>query len=150
MCFPLKDSRIYRNAQWESAEAFNTKWSPQFIRLVPEQDVDFARSSVSSSDLIVRNDNDDRSLPARVQHLVLTRTMHTPDRKTEDMRVLVQAGVMEHRHTMYSHLSLHARVKGMQWQSIYCRWSVYFFVWLCSQTAKRHLLTVIMQSPKAD
>lgn len=54
------------------------------------------------------------SLPVRIELLVLTCIIPTPERNTGDMRAMVKAGVIEHLHTMYSHLSIHARVQRMQ------------------------------------
>lgn len=35
--------------------------------------------------------------------------MHTPERNTGDMRAMLRPGVIEHLHTLYSHLSIHAK-----------------------------------------
>lgn len=49
------------------------------------------------------------SLHAKIGLLVLTRTIHTPERNTGDMRAMLRPGVIEHLHTLYSHLSIHAK-----------------------------------------
>lgn len=49
------------------------------------------------------------SLHAKIGLLVLTRTIHTPERNTGDMRAMLGPGVIEHLHTLYSHLSIHAK-----------------------------------------
>lgn len=49
------------------------------------------------------------SLHAKLGLLVLTRTIHTPERNTGDMRAMLRPGVIEHLHTLYSHLSIHAK-----------------------------------------
>lgn len=49
------------------------------------------------------------SLHAKIGVLVLTRTIHTPERNTGDMRAMLRPGVIERLHTLYSHLSIHAK-----------------------------------------
>lgn len=59
------------------------------------------------------------SLPARIELLVLTCTIHTPERNTRGMRATVKSGVIEHLHTLYSHLSIHAKPSAEDAGAIY-------------------------------
>lgn len=49
------------------------------------------------------------SLPVRIERLVLTCRIHTPAWNTRDTRAIMKSGVIEDLHTLYHHLSIHAK-----------------------------------------